>query len=82
MIKNLLGKAKSVLDEVESTLKSPDSAESKHFNYDETYFTFSLTGGPIHTELITASAKIRQGILFSLIFPSHFQATRLETISP
>jgi len=82
MIKNLLGKAKSVLDEVESTLKSPDSSESKHFNYDETYFTFSLTGGPIHTELLNASAKIRQGTFFSFIYLYNFKVTRLEILSP
>ena len=29
--------------------------------YDENYFSFSLTGGPIHSELLVANGRVKVG---------------------
>lgn len=39
----------------------PQHVENKNFEYDETYFSFKLEGGPKHTEPLTAVARIEKG---------------------
>jgi hypothetical protein len=66
VLKNWLDKAKSKMNEISLKDESPRKGEKRSFTQiDETYFTFELEGGPKHTELLVASARIKEGIYLS-----------------
>ncbi len=58
---NLLEKAKSVIDDVNKNLNSPSLKNPSQ--YDDTYFTIALKGGPLHTDLLTINATVAEGYL-------------------
>jgi len=68
MFKNFLDKAKSAIDDVDQAIKlaavvgTTNIAKlKKQPEYDSTYFTFQLEGGPIHSSKLNAVAKIKAG---------------------
>ncbi len=79
MFKNWLDKAIAKMDEISINEESPRKGEKRTFaRIDETFFSFKLEGGPKHSELLVATAKIREG---SLLFTKFliFQEKMLET---
>lgn len=67
MINNFLEKAKSVIDDVNRNLQSPTGKGRHSFEYDDSYFTLQLNGGPLHTDLLTVQAKIKEGKILELL---------------
>lgn len=62
MLQNFLVKAKSVIEDMDRTLTETANPKSPtKFEYDDSFFTFQLEGGPIHSEVLTASARIKYG---------------------
>lgn len=64
MFRNLLDKAKSAIDDVDQAIKlagGSGSKQKKQFEYDSSYFTFQLEGGPIHSSKLNAVARIKTG---------------------
>ena len=62
MFKNLLDKAKSSIENIDITLKNGNNPKAKKLlEYDANYFTFTLEGGPLHTTIVKATAKIKAG---------------------
>ncbi len=71
----MIEKAKKAADELQDGLvqfeihprtgqqinTQPQKTEKKIFDYDESYFTFKLEGGPKHSEPLIANARIAQG---------------------
>jgi hypothetical protein len=51
------------MNEIASNDESPKKADKRTFKIDESYFSFQLEGGPKHSELLMANAKIREGII-------------------
>ncbi len=67
MFKNFLDKAKSAIDDVDNALKLANLSGSqvkakKAVEYDASFFTFQLEGGPLHSSKLNAVAKIKAGI--------------------
>ena len=65
MIKNLIVRAKNVIEEMDLNGTSPGSRPTGSFKFDDTYFTCKLEGGPTQSELIVASASVKHGITYS-----------------
>jgi len=67
MFRNLLDKAKSAIDDVDNAIKlasvGNNAKQKKQLEYDSSYFTFQLEGGPIHSTKLIAVAKIKAGNL-------------------
>lgn len=66
MFKNFLDKAKSAIDDVDSALKLANIGGSQNkpkklLEYDASYFTFQLEGGPLHSSKLNAVAKTKAG---------------------
>lgn len=64
MFKNFLDKAKSAIDEMDQKLQTAtkDLQKKKPAEYDASYFTFTLEGGPLHSSRLTAVARVKAGI--------------------
>lgn len=63
MLKNWLDKAKNKMNEISSNDESPRKIDRRSLNIDESYFQFELEGGPKHSDLLIANAKVRSGIV-------------------
>ena len=62
MFKNFLEKAKSAIDDIDVAItKVQQQTKGKKFEYDASYFTFILEGGPLHTSQLNAIARVRAG---------------------
>ncbi len=59
--KNFIDRAKKQINERVKD-DSPVKIGKNEAQFDESFFTFQLQGGPKHTELLVASARIRDGI--------------------
>lgn len=58
-LKGWVDKAKKQADK----LKEEFTIQDKKFEFDESYFTLELTGGPKHSDLLRANAMILEGML-------------------
>ena len=66
MIKNLIVRAKNVIEEMDLNGPSPGTRTTGSFRFDDTYFTCKLEGGPTQSELIVASASLKHGTAYFL----------------
>ena len=65
MFKNFLDKAKSAFDDDKHNITTPKG--KKIIEFDASFFSFALEGGPLHTSRLTAVGKIKSGFFLFLL---------------
>jgi hypothetical protein len=66
--KNFLDKAKKKAEQFAEEIAIKPT-EKKLIEYNETFFSFKVEGGPKHTDMLVAAAKIKEGISqFCILF--------------
>lgn len=68
MFKNFLDKAKSAFDDADISKHVATPKNKKPIEFDASFFSFALEGGPLHTEKLTAVGRIKAGEFFSESF--------------
>lgn len=62
MFKNFLDKAKSAFDDADKHgITTPKGKKMPVIEFDASFFSFALEGGPLHTSRLTAVGKIKSG---------------------